>query len=179
MRSRLAVAATTLIATFLLAGCHSMSTADMSQGSTATEFVANLSSQQEVPPVKSDATGTAWFSITKTKDGQPEILYRLSVKNINNVIMAHLHIGSANENGMHVAWLYPTNAEKPSEVEGHYTGLLTKGVITKDNLVEGMKGQSLAKLIDDMRHGKVYVNVHTKQNPSGEIRGQLRPANKK
>jgi hypothetical protein len=32
---------------------------------------------------------------------------------------------------------------------------------------------NIAELVNGMREGSVYVNVHTVANPSGEIRGQL------
>lgn len=169
MRLRIISFTTTLAAALMLAGCQSISTTATSH---ATEFLATLTSQQEVPPIQSDATGTAWFSINK--DGK-SISYRLSVKNINNVTMAHLHLGSANENGEHVAWLYPTSGQAPREIVGVYSDLLAKGTITANDLVEKLKGQPLSKLIDAIRHGDVYVQIHTKQHPKGEIRGQLRP----
>jgi hypothetical protein len=34
-------------------------------------------------------------------------------------------------------------------------------------------GISFSSLIDLMRNGDTYVNVHTANNPNGEIRGQL------
>ena len=37
----------------------------------------------------------------------------------------------------------------------------------------GKRISDLIKLIED---GKAYVNVHTDQNPDGEIRGQLAPS---
>ena len=30
--------------------------------------------------------------------------------------------------------------------------------------------------VTDLKAGKEYVNIHTQQNPAGEIRGQLKPA---
>ncbi len=37
-----------------------------------------------------------------------------------------------------------------------------------------MKGQTLANLKTAMANGDTYVNVHTKDHPNGEIRGQVK-----
>jgi hypothetical protein len=38
-----------------------------------------------------------------------------------------------------------------------------------------MAGKQLSDLIDVIRSEGAYVNVHTEQNPDGEIRGQIEP----
>lgn len=35
-------------------------------------------------------------------------------------------------------------------------------------------GITWSLLVDLMRHGNAYVNVHTTGNPAGEVRGQIR-----
>ncbi len=47
------------------------------------------------------------------------------------------------------------------------------GTITRENLVGPLQGHSLRTLIRQMRSGNAYVNVHTRQNPNGEMRGQI------
>ena len=39
------------------------------------------------------------------------------------------------------------------------------------NLASGI---TWSLLLDPMRHGNTYVNVHTTGNPAGELRGQIR-----
>jgi hypothetical protein len=36
-----------------------------------------------------------------------------------------------------------------------------------------MAGKQLTDLVTAMRNGEIYVNIHTEQNPNGEIRGQI------
>ena len=36
-----------------------------------------------------------------------------------------------------------------------------------------MQGKPMSDLIAAMNNGSTYINVHTEQNPEGEIRGQL------
>jgi hypothetical protein len=51
--------------------------------------------------------------------------------------------------------------------------------IAKSDMPSPMKGTATLddKQAADLMAGQWYVNIHTKQNPSGEIRGQVLPAN--
>ncbi|MDR6503420.1 CHRD domain-containing protein [Burkholderia sp. DN3021] len=51
--------------------------------------------------------------------------------------------------------------------------------IPKDELASPIKGSKVLTdaQVTDLMGGKWYFNVHTKEHPSGEIRGQLMPAN--
>jgi hypothetical protein len=51
--------------------------------------------------------------------------------------------------------------------------------IAKDALASPIKGSVTLndKQVTDLMAGQWYFNVHTQQNPSGEIRGQVLPAN--
>jgi len=40
-----------------------------------------------------------------------------------------------------------------------------------------MKGKQISDLSTAMSNGNAYVNVHTLQNPTGEIRGQIMMSN--
>jgi outer membrane receptor for monomeric catechols len=58
-------------------------------------------------------------------------------------------------------------------IPGRFNGVLAEGTITADNLVGTLAGQSLGVLIEMIKAGNAYVNVHTSQFPPGEIRGQI------
>jgi hypothetical protein len=133
-------------------------------------FVAPLSGSQEVPPVDTNARGVATFELSK--DGT-ELSYRLIVANIENVTMAHIHLAPAGQNGPVVVWLYP-EGPPPQLIPGRTNGVLATGAITSNDLVGPLVGASLDDLLDEMRDGNTYVNVHTNQFPGGEIRGQIR-----
>ena len=47
------------------------------------------------------------------------------------------------------------------------------GSIAANNLEGPMQGKTVAELINAIKNNTTYVNVHTEQNPNGEIRGQL------
>lgn len=132
-------------------------------------FRTHLQGDNEVPAVETNAQGQAKFKVSK--DGN-SISYKLIVSNIENVLMAHIHNASAGENGGVVVWLYPASPP-PAPIDGRFQGVLAEGTITADDLVGALEGQSLDDLIEEMEAGNTYVNVHTEQNPPGEIRGQI------
>lgn len=129
----------------------------------------HLSGDEEVPVRDTNAQGQAIFKVSK--DGTA-ISYKLIVANIENVTQAHIHLAPAGAIGDVVAWLYP--AAPPSQlIPGRTQGVLGEGDITASSLVGPLSGQPLSALLDAMRDGRTYVNVHTTQFPAGEIRGQI------
>jgi hypothetical protein len=137
------------------------------QGQT---FVAPASGEQEVPANDSHARGQAVFQL----DAQGTALrYRLIVANLHDVTMAHIHLAPAGVNGPVVVWLYP-DGPPPQLLPGRSSGVLATGTITAADLVGPLAGMSLTDLVDEMRAGNTYVNVHTSAFPGGEVRGQIR-----
>ena len=129
-------------------------------------FHAILEGDEEVPPVDSDAKGAAIFI---TSNDGTELNYRLIVANIEDVTAAHIHLAPRGENGDIVAFLF--DPEEPTE--GRTNGVLAEGTITSEDLVGPLEGSTLSELIDEMEAGNTYVNVHTVEHRSGEIRGQI------
>ena len=129
-------------------------------------FHAILEGDEEVPPVDSDAKGAAIF---RTNNDGTELNYRLIVANIEDVTAAHIHLAPRGENGDIVAFLF--DPEEPTE--GRTNGVLAEGTITSEDLVGPLEGSTLSELIDEIEAGNTYVNVHTVDHPSGEIRGQI------
>jgi CHRD domain len=132
-------------------------------------FHTHLTGAEEVAPVETNAQGQANFRLSA--DGT-ELSYRLMASNIENVLMAHIHLAPAGENGGIVVWLYP-DAPPPALIPGRHGGILATGVITEDDLVGALVDATLADLVAAIEAGDTYVNVHTTANPGGEIRGQL------
>ncbi len=128
-------------------------------------FRAHLSSDQEVPPRESMATGQAIFQLSK--DGET-LSYKLIVANIEDVRMAHIHMAPAGSNAGFVVWLYSGET-----ILGTTNGILAEGEITAADLVGDLAGMELKDLVDAMEWGNTYVNVHTVMYGGGEIRGQI------
>ncbi|HUG08292.1 MAG TPA: CHRD domain-containing protein [Acidimicrobiia bacterium] len=134
-----------------------------------SNYRTHLTGAEEVPAVETRAQGQAIFKLSS--DGT-ELHYKLIVANIVDVTQAHIHLGAAGVNGPVVAFLYP-DGPPPLLIEGRFQGVLAEGVITADNLLGPLAGEQLSALIDAIEAGETYVNVHTVQNPGGEIRGQI------
>ncbi|WP_242155444.1 CHRD domain-containing protein [Aestuariivivens sediminis] len=129
-------------------------------------FTTNLSGDNEVPAVETNATGEA---IVKISRDESWIYYKLIVANIENVRMSHFHMAQAGTNGGIVVWLYDNRDGQPS---GPSNGVIAEGVIMAEDIGGALEGD-MAALIEAIRNGNIYVNVHTLQVGSGEIRGQL------
>lgn len=128
-------------------------------------FTASLSGGNEVPPNDSKGAGVAIVKISK--DGN-SLWYKINTANVENVVAAHFHQAPSGSNGGVVATLY-SNPDQPS---GPENGVLIQGTITAADLVGGLDGD-MEGLIQAIRDGMIYVNVHTTSIPSGELRGQL------
>jgi hypothetical protein len=136
-------------------------------------FSARLTGDREVPPVDTDATARIRLIANSQQDG---LDYRLSVSNINGVITgAHIHKGSATTNGPIVANLNigGTFASASAGNGGASTSTSTGGTITSADLKGPLTGKQITDLIKLIEDGQAYANVHTRQHPNGEIRGQL------
>jgi hypothetical protein len=133
-------------------------------------FLAGATGGQQVPPVETEAQGTAVFAVDEDGDG---IDYALAVQDIEDVTMAHIHVSQVGENGPVVAWLYPEEGQEPEPISGEFDGMLAEGTITEDDLTGPLEDESLETLLGGLRGGAIYVNVHTEENPEGEVRGQV------
>jgi hypothetical protein len=56
---------------------------------------------------------------------------------------------------------------------GSFTGVLAKGSLLEKDLTGPLAGKTFADVTAAVLGGQTYVNVHTKANPNGEIRGQI------
>lgn len=131
-----------------------MQPAAYAQQQLSQTFTAKLTGKDEVPPVNTPATGMAQLQLSS--DGK-EINYDLTATNLNGFMMAHIHQGKAGESGQ------PITAPLS----------MGKGKITSSDLQGPLAGKQTSDLVDIMKNGGAYVNVHTQQNQNGEIRGQI------
>lgn len=128
---------------------------------------AELTGEAEVPPVETEASGRATFRVNKNGT---EIKFRLRLRNIDNALAvagAHIHCAPAGENGPVAAFLAgPVNGGLEGRVD-------IRATLTEQNVIATKCGETLSELIDSMRAGVTYVNVHSGDVPSGELRGQI------
>lgn len=142
----------------------------VAQGQTSgvSNLRADLSGAEEVPnPVETDTTGTAKFKVRGDT-----IEFKLDIRNADGILGAagaHIHCASAGANGPVVAFL-------AGVVPGGFDGTVElDATLTAANIVNPACGADIASLVESMRAGNTYVNVHSIDFPGGEVRGQIRP----
>lgn len=114
-------------------------------GGPMTEtFTAFLWGAEEVPPVRTTATGTATFTVDEA--GRTTYAIQHSVA---GATAAHIHLAIAGETGGPIIPLEPVSANMSGNFE----------LSPRD--------------LEALREGRLYVNIHSGANPGGEIRGQI------
>lgn len=157
------------LAVALLAGAAACSS-ENNTGPGSQTFVANMTSAQETSlKVPSQATGTATFTVTGTQI----TLTSLTVQNIDSVTASHIHIGAA---GVAGGIVVPLLALTPPTGQITASQALVTNLPISQATIIGI-GSAPAITVDSLlalfRSGGAYVNVHTRFNPAGEIRGQI------
>jgi hypothetical protein len=143
----------------------------------------HLSGDNEVPVRETQGQGQAIFRIS---DDETSVDYKLIASNIDNVFMAHIHVGPVGTNGPIVVWLFPSTTPNVTAPlgGGRTDGVLAEGHFTAADMVGPLKGHAFSELLAAMRSSGAYVNVHTNDGvdgtntgpgdfPGGEIRGWL------
>jgi len=142
--------------TVIVAGVVALTAASAASSRAAPlSFKVNLTGAQQVPPVQTNATGTADL----TYDPATRVItWSVSYSGLSGpATMAHFH-GPAKEgsNAPPVIWLTEKGATSvPNPIKGQAT-------LTPEQAQQFMAGEW-------------YINVHTHANPKGEIRGQVVP----
>lgn len=168
-------------------GSNAGGNADVNLGThmRGSEEVFTPATPDAPTPADSRAQGQALFRVSA--DGNT-VDFRLIASNIDNVIMSHIHCGRPGVNGPIRMWLFPvigpTGAPGPNGT-GPHDGVLATGTFSPAGVTcpASAVGHDMP-LLDAMRAGLTYVNVHTNDGippvntgpgdfPGGEIRGQL------
>jgi CHRD domain len=117
----------------------------------AKKLSAKLTAGQEVPKphgVPAGATGTFTGKLVGNK-----LTWKLTFKGLSGAaVAAHIHMGKRGTSGNVIVPLCPPGCRS------------------------GKTGSTTVKksVRDAIERGLTYVNVHTKKNPGGEIRGQVK-----
>jgi hypothetical protein len=128
---------------------------------SATIFTASLNGGSSVPPVNTIGTGDAQVVINAAGTA---VTYTVSYVNLSGpVVAAHIHAGAINANGP-VSLPFTVG---PSPMHG---------TLTAANFVATPQAPTFNSIVNLIRTGGAYVNVHTALHPGGEIRGQLTPS---
>jgi hypothetical protein len=133
-------------------GNHSTTTTASSGPRTSYRFAAKLNSAQEVPKPKGATDCSGALSGTITINGASGTLtWRLSYKGLTGrATAARIYLGRPGTTGV-----VASTVCAPCRPRSH-----------------GSLGANAA-LLQALLGGPAYVNVHTRRNPKGEIRGRL------
>jgi hypothetical protein len=155
------------------------------------EFTAALAGTNVVPPVTTAATGSVAIALV----ADTFLVFRVAVSGLDSATSARIHAGAAGVADTAVtpvatvfqavpcrnAANLPINTTSPACRSG-YTGQLSEGqfkpaLLTGIPVSWGATPQArFDSLLTRMRNGTAYVQVYTKLNPTGAIRGQIQSA---
>ena len=157
------------ITTLVLVGLLALSGAAYAGG---LEFDAELTSAQSVPTPGPGLIVTSDV-LAVFDEGFTEVEVTLKVDGGDNVVAAHFHCALPGENGPVAFGLFSPG---PLVFDGtEAEGVLTNADFTGAdcNPTIGRPVNNIAALAFAMREGLIYANVHTTDNPPGEVRGQM------
>ena len=142
------VAGAAIVASLTLAGCAGLrdNMPDWMPGSGAIKV--NLTGSEEVPPLNVPGSGSGSFRVAE--DGT--VTGSVTTKDVAGT-MAHIHRGAKGTNGPVIV---------PLDKNGDTYSVPAGRKLTPQQ-------------IEDLKAGRLYVNVHTARNKGGEVRGQLQP----
>jgi hypothetical protein len=129
-----------------------------------TILAASLTGDEEVPPVKTKASGLATFDLN---EAGTELGFVLSVADIMNIRFAHIHVGDVGTNG-------PIIFNLATSPDAFVKGVAT-GTLTASSLMPAGGISTFDEALEAIYSGRCYANVHTQAHPDGEIRGQIAP----
>ncbi|HEX2962881.1 MAG TPA: CHRD domain-containing protein [Ignavibacteriales bacterium] len=121
-----------------------------------TNFSALLSGPQETPRHMIHPTGGGHFILTPSG-----LQYYITIAGIDSIAGAHFHMAPMGVSGPIV---HPITFDSTFTAQGTWDLTPEQG--------SGMTTDMITALLE----GNIYVNVHTRRYPAGEIRGQLVPA---
>lgn len=147
------------------------------------ELRVHLTGYQETA-LTINTTGSGEFKARISADGTA-IDYELTYQNLSSSpLQSHIHFGRPAITGGIVLFLCtnlgnaPTTVPTPQACPTTNPATIT-GTLTAANVI-AVPGQGIdagaagfAEMLQAIRHGAAYVNVHTTNHPSGEIRARL------
>jgi CHRD domain len=123
-------------------------------GATPASFSVKLTGADQVPPVQSPGVGTADLTYDPTNR---KVIWSITCSGLSGpVTMAHFHgPAPAGKNAAITLWLTRQGIPNIGAIRGGAT-------LTPEQA-------------EQFAAGLWYINVHTKEHPDGEIRGQVVP----
>jgi hypothetical protein len=166
----------------LLATGPIVASADRGPARDRDTYKVKLKGFEEVPIVVTGASGELRVTINEAAG---TIAYQLGYEDLEGTVtQAHIHLGQPNVAGGIALWLCQTTTNPaPTAVAattptcpGPNSGTVS-GTLTPASVIgpagQGVPPGAFGDVIDAIRAGKAYGNVHSSVVGSGEIRGQI------
>jgi hypothetical protein len=138
-----------------------------------------LSGAEEVPYVSTVAAGE--FNADIVENGT-KIVWTLEYEGLEGTVtQAHIHVGQRSVNGGISVWLCsnltspptPTGVQPCLAPPARLTGTATAADVVGP-AAQGVAAGEFAELLNAIRQGDAYANVHSTKFPGGEIRAQIK-----
>jgi hypothetical protein len=138
-------------------------------------YWSGLTGDHLTPPVNTDARGYVGL---KFDDDLGVFVFTVNAENIGNVTGINFYRSDKNQNGTIILDLLHTSRELKNidkvidkTPQGKTKGTVSMGAAISDDLQGQLKGKTLSDLHKLIDNGTVFVSIHTKDHPNGEIRG--------
>jgi hypothetical protein len=141
------------------------------------EIREDLSGYQETPLALS-TPGKGTFKARIDRHGQ-SISYRLSYADLEAAVtQAHIHFGAEGQSGGISVFLCSNLGNGPAGTQAcpPQPATVSGTIVPKDVIgpaAQGIDPGEFGELVDAIRAGAAYANVHTEKYPGGEIRAQF------
>jgi CHRD domain len=136
-----------------------------------------LTGFEEDPLVRS-TTGNGSFQ-ARIHESQQRLSYRLRYADLEgDILQAHIHLGGRHQSGGIIVFLCSNLPDPPAPTPacppapGSVSGTLGPADVVGP-ADQGIAAGEFAELVDAIRAGVTYANVHTSKYTGGEIRAQL------
>ena len=158
-----------------LVGVGGVTAAVASGDGGRSKFATDLVGYEEVPALSTAGGGTFRAAISRSAD---EIRYELTYGGlVGTPTQSHIHFGQKSVAGGISVFLCSNlgngpSGTQPCPVSGTVTGTFWPADVIGP-VGQGIAAGEFAELVQALRAGVAYANVHSTVYPGGEIRGQL------
>jgi hypothetical protein len=168
IRKRLSLAVGVVLVLCLVGA--SVALASWRHDKRSPQFGATLIGLNEVPSLNTPGHGDLELTVTDTT-----IAFTLNYSDLTGPpTMAHIHIAQPGVNGGVSVWFCGGGGKPacPPSNSGTVTGTIAAADVQAIP-AQGFAAGDIAPVINALRNGFTYANVHTALWPAGEIRGQI------
>ena len=145
------------------------------------DFIATLGGKEVVPPVNTTGTGIANFEILDNS-----VNYQINLLDAGKITSIQIHNGTMGTNGDVIMTLFNKSKDNGtnlienmpkisnmSSTTQRSSSFSASGNVQASDLTGPLTGKTINDLVLIMQSDMTYVNVHTEDYPTGELRGQI------